>query len=106
MPNRPPRWSDGAHEAGRSSQILISVLVYTSISVAFFFVPLAGEWPRKQLGSALFAPDNVLNAGILEWGRWSILHGANPFDWPAGYPMTQSLAGTENLLGWQLVFAR
>lgn len=54
----------------------------------------------------MFAPDAVLNIGILEWGYASI---PSPelqlFEWAAGFPMNNALAVTENLIGWQPAYA-
>jgi uncharacterized membrane protein len=83
------------------------VILYAVVVSIYFFGPLfGGGWPRKLLGTSLWAPDNILNAGILEWG-WRSLWSRrlHVFDWVAGYPMSNSLAGTENLIGWQIFFS-
>ena len=83
----------------------MAAAVYFVTAIVYFAVPIWRTFDESLLGSMLFAPDNVLNAGILEWGyqamRSSALH---LFDWPAGYPQTNTLAGTENLIGWQAMF--
>lgn len=48
----------------------------------------------------------MLNAGILEWGFRSLwTPSLHVFDWPGGFPLNNGLAGTENLLGWQLIYS-
>jgi len=83
----------------------VAAIVYLITAIVYFAVPIWRTFGESLLGSTLFGPDNVLNAGILEWGfkviRSSSLH---LFDWPAGYPVHDTLAGTENLIGWQPLF--
>jgi hypothetical protein len=57
------------------------------------------------LGSSIFPFDSFLVAGILEWG-YHCLVSANSslFDWTAGFPLTNTLAVTENLIGWQIMY--
>jgi uncharacterized protein YqgC (DUF456 family) len=57
------------------------------------------------LGSSTFPHDSFLNAGILEWGFRSIWSPhLRFFDWTAGFPLANSLAVGENLIGWQIVY--
>lgn len=59
-----------------------------------------------MVGTGLFAYDAVLNAGILEWGRQALGSSSrHVFEWTAGFPLPNSLANTENLLGWQPAYA-
>ena len=84
----------------------LCALMNGALFMLYFVLPLGAEFNHRQIGSAMWMPDNVLNVGILEWGFRS-LWAANRsvFDWPAGYPLHHSLAGTENLLGWQLAYS-
>jgi hypothetical protein len=88
-----------------ASEWAVATAVYLITAIVYFAVPIWRTFGESLLGSTLFGPDNVLNAGILEWGykvlRSSALH---LFDWPSGYPMHNTLAGTENLIGWQPMF--
>jgi hypothetical protein len=85
----------------------LSLIALYAVTIAVFFVaPVGSRYGDVLLGSAVFRHDAVLNAGILEWGfrsLWSTrLHF---FDWPAGYPLHNALAGTENLSGWQFLYS-
>lgn len=83
----------------------LTLAVYGLTTWWYFVRPLAGRWTDALLGTALFRPDAILNAAILEWGWIALRHfPLRLLDWPAGYPLTNSLAGTENLLGWQLAY--
>jgi hypothetical protein len=74
-------------------------------ALAFIAWPLRGGFSTTLLGSAAFHYDAYLNAGVLEWGYRSLWHsGLSFFDWTAGFPLKNSLAGTENLVGWQLFY--
>lgn len=80
--------------------------VYALLVFWYLIWPGRGVWSTTLVGSAVFAPDAVLNLSILEWGHrsfWST--GLGVFEWPAGYPLRHSLAGTENLLGWQPLYS-
>ena len=58
-----------------------------------------------MLGTSIFPHDTFLVAGILEWGRHALLTThSSIFDWTAGFPLTNTLAVTENLLGWQIFY--
>jgi hypothetical protein len=82
-----------------------AILVYTATAVVYFVVPLGKHFGNRLLGTALFAPDPILNAGIVEWGFRSLWSpGRRVFEWNAGFPLHDSLAGTENLIGWQLFY--
>src|SRR5690349_3308821 len=85
---------------------LLVITTYVFTVLAYFAAPLGPRWPSTLLGTAPFAPDAVLNAGILEWGYrtlWSPF--PHIFDWTAGFPLSNSLANTENLIGWQLFYS-
>ena len=70
------------------------------------FCPPLADFNGILIGSAVYNHDAVLNAGILEWGYRSLwTSGLHVFDWPAGFPLKNGLAGTENLLGWQLIYS-
>ncbi|HUQ19607.1 MAG TPA: hypothetical protein VM099_08335 [Gemmatimonadaceae bacterium] len=87
--------------------IYLAVLaaLYTSIAVSWFVIPIAGRFGKVFLGTSIFAPDTFLNAGILEWGYRALLSPKlRLFDWPAGFPLSNSLATTENLIGWQVLY--
>jgi hypothetical protein len=82
-----------------------AILVYAATAIADFVLPLGRHFGERLLGTALFAPDPILNAGILEWGYrslWSPRH--HVFEWTAGFPLHDSLAVTENLIGWQIFY--
>ena len=74
----------------------------TATALAYFVWPIRAGLGHLVIGSAIFAPDAVLNIGILEWGYASIQSpDLKLFEWTAGFPMNNTLAATENLLGWQ-----
>lgn len=82
-----------------------AIFAYTATAIADFVIPLSRHFGEKLLGTALFAPDPILNAGILEWGYRSLWSPARHiFEWNAGFPLHDSLAVTENLIGWQLFY--
>jgi hypothetical protein len=82
-----------------------AILVYIATSVFYFVVPLGKHFGERLLGTALFPADPILNAGILEWGYRTLwTPGRHIFEWTAGFPLHDSLAGTENLIGWQLFY--
>src|SRR4051812_5068898 len=78
--------------------------IYAATAMVWFVAPIASRFGRVLLGSAQYAPDAVLNAGVLEWVYGSVRSGRSMFDWMAGYPLSNSLALTENLIGWQLFY--
>jgi hypothetical protein len=81
-------------------------LTYAAIIWAYFILPLHGRFGELMLGTSLFPHDAILNAGILEWGRQALpTRSLRLFDWTAGFPLRNTLANTENLIGWLPVFA-
>jgi hypothetical protein len=82
------------------------VAAYSLVSIAYLVIPIADRWGNVLLGTSLFQADSVLTAGILEWGFRSLFSPAlHVFNWTAGFPLDNSLALTENLIGWQLFYA-
>ena len=81
----------------------LAALFFGLLSALFFIVPL-GNFSRKLLGTSQWAPDNILNAGLLEWGYKAFSTHKPVFNWLAGWPVSNSLAGGENLLGWQVFY--
>jgi ABC-type Co2+ transport system permease subunit len=82
-----------------------AISVYSATAIIDFVIPLGKHFGDRLLGTALFAPDPILNAGILEWGYRSLWSPArHVFEWNAGFPLQDSLAVTENLIGWQLFY--
>src|SRR5438093_1097290 len=82
-----------------------ATLTYASRAVWDFVIPLGRRFGEKLLGTALFAHDSIFNAGILEWGYRSLWSKSRRvFEWTAGFPLHDSLATTENLIGWQLFY--
>lgn len=85
--------------------LAVLAALYTSIAVSWFVIPIAGRFGKVFLGTSIFAPDTFLNAGILEWGYRALLSPQlRLFNWPAGFPLSNSLATTENLIGWQVLY--
>lgn len=79
---------------------------YAAIIWIYFVLPLQGRFGQAMLGTAVFPYDAVLNAGILEWGRRALGSASlHLFEWTAGFPLHNTLANTENLIGWQPEFA-
>ena len=79
---------------------------YAAVIWFYFLLPLGQPFGQAMLGTAPFSHDAVLNAGILEWGRRALGSASlHLFEWTAGFPLHNTLANTENLLGWQPVFA-
>ncbi|MGH8245409.1 MAG: hypothetical protein ACREUU_03145, partial [Gammaproteobacteria bacterium] len=88
-----------------SSAILITAS-FILVAVLYFVAPMGPRWTSALLGTALFWPDAVLNAAILEWGYRSLWSPTLAvFDWPANFPLTNGLANTEHLLGWQVLYS-
>ena len=86
--------------------ILAAFALYALTIVVYFVIPAGTAFSRSLIGSAVYNHDAVLNAGIMEWGYRSIwTPGLHFFDWPAGFPLANGLAGTENLAGWQLFYS-
>ncbi|HUQ47512.1 MAG TPA: hypothetical protein VM053_04625 [Gemmatimonadaceae bacterium] len=95
----------GGPEYGRR-WIVPAVALYAVTVIAYFVLPAPADFSGSLIGSAVYNHDAVLNAGILEWGYRSLWSpGLRVFDWPAGFPLKNGLAGTENLLGWQLIYS-
>lgn len=91
LPSNTPLW------------VLSVCAFYIICALGYFVVPLTTAFGRVLVGTAVFPHDAVLNAGILEWGHRSLWSG-RLFEWTAGYPLHNMLAGTENLIGWQLFY--
>ena len=84
---------------------VFAAVAVSLLAVVWLIVPLHGAAGTALLGSSIFLPDDLLNLSILEWGRKAILSGDRTvFDWPVGYPIRESLASTESLLGWQWLY--
>ena len=83
----------------------IATGVYLVAALVYFAAPIWQTFGESLLGTSQFGPDNTLNAGILEWGTKALRdRSLSLFDWPPGYPVHNTLAGTENLIGWQPLF--
>jgi len=81
------------------------VALFAATAVLYLVIPVAGRFGRVFLGTAVFAPDAFLNAGVLEWGYVSLRSPSlHFFDWTAGFPLSNTLAATENLVGWQIFY--
>ena len=81
------------------------IAIFSATAALYLAVPIAGRFGHVFLGTAVFAPDAFLNAGVLEWGFVSLRSaGLHFFDWTAGFPLSNTLAATENLVGWQLLY--
>jgi hypothetical protein len=92
-------------ERERAAWTWAAALLYAATAAVDFVRPLARGFGDRLLGTALFAPDAILNAGILEWGYRSLWSSSrHVFEWTAGFPLHDSLAATENLIGWQLFY--
>ena len=96
---------------GSASWICLSfwaaaALLFTAIATLWLAAPLGREFGSAILGSSMGgAADPMLNAAILEWGHNALFSSTlHIFDWPAGFPLGNNLASTENLLGWQLFY--
>ncbi len=77
--------------------------LYTMALFVYLILPLGAGWGHSLLGAT---PDPIKSAAILEWGDrvlWS--RPGQVFDWPAAYPLENSLATAENLFGWQIFYA-
>ena len=83
---------------------LTAPLFFVACSLAFFVLSLTAPFGTVLIGTASFSLDAVLNAGILEWGHRRLFSG-RLFEWTAGFPLSNTLAGTENLIGWQLFYS-
>ena len=78
--------------------VLGYVSAYTLIAFVYLVYPIADRFGKVLLGTAVFQPDAVLTAAIIEWGYKSLQSPAlHVWEWVAGFPMHNSLAITENL---------
>ncbi len=85
---------------------ILTTMTYTFTALAYFILPLGTRWRDALLGTALFAPDAILNVGILEWCYKSLRSRSfDIFNWTAGFPLDNTLANTENLIGWQVLYS-
>ena len=85
--------------------LCLLAIFYVAIGFVYLILPIAGDFGRMLLGSSLLPLDVLLNTGVLEWGHQSLFSAhLNFFDWNAGFPLSNTLAATENLVGWQLIF--
>lgn len=83
-----------------------ATLLYFTVALLYFVLPLGGDFGKALLGTALFPHDSILNAGILEWGYRSIWSSQRHlFQWVAGFPVDNSLVVIDNLVGWQLFYS-
>lgn len=83
-----------------------ALAAYAAVIWAYFVLPLHGRFSEAMIGTSLFPHDAMLNAGILEWGRRALGSSSlHVFEWTAGFPLHNTLANTENLLGWQPEYA-
>lgn len=90
----------------RVTDAISSAALFVLCALLFFVAPLTAPFGDVFVGTANFPYDAPLNAGILEWGFRSLWTSERDFfEWTAGYPLHNSLAGTENLLGWQLFYS-
>jgi hypothetical protein len=79
--------------------------LYVATAMVYLVLPVAGRFGSVLLGTAIFGHDSILAAGILEWGFRSLRSPSLQFfDWTAGFPLTNTLAVTENLIGWQILY--
>ena len=82
-----------------------ATLFYAAIAVVFIVYPVGHRLGSVLLGTVWFPHDAILNAGILEWGYRSLWStDRHVFQWIAGFPLENSLALTENLIGWQWLY--
>jgi hypothetical protein len=86
--------------------VALLAAIYALVAISWLVIPIIGRFGEVLLGTSIFPHDSFLNAGILEWGfralgsaRYSL------FDWTAGFPLTNTLAVGENLIGWQLLYS-
>lgn len=81
-------------------------LLYLVVGYVILVLGAPERLTHVLLGTNQWAPDNVLNAAILEWGHAALRSGnLAVFDWPPGFPYHNTLAGTENLLGLQILYS-
>lgn len=81
------------------------IAIFGATAALYLVIPIAGRFGHVFLGTAVFAPDAFLNAGVLEWGYVSLRSTSlHFFDWTAGFPLSNTLAATEDLVGWQIFY--
>lgn len=81
------------------------IVLYSAIGVVYLVLPIAHEFGGVLLGSGLMPQDVFLTAGTMEWGFRSLFSPNHHFfDWAAGFPLRNSLAVSENLVGWQIIY--
>jgi len=86
--------------------LLYATALYAVTSIVYFVAPIRDRFSSVFLGTTPFPHDTVLNAGILEWDFRALFDShLSVFEWTAGFPLTHTLAGVENLLGWQIFYA-
>jgi hypothetical protein len=79
--------------------------MYVVASLVWLVAPIAERFNSVLLGTAVFRHDSFLNAAVLEWGYHAIPSShERVFEWTAGFPLANTLAATENLVGWQLLY--
>lgn len=92
-------------DRGELRTIADAAILCAAFILVFMIAPAPSRFGSSLLGTIAFPHDAFLNEGVLEWGYRSIWSESRRlFDWPAGFPLANSLAGTENLLGWQLLY--
>lgn len=92
--------------ANRIPWIASAAVLYIVTAAAYFVAPVIDRFDHILLGTTPFAYDSVLNAGILEWGFRALWDARlSLFDWTTGFPLKNTLAGTEHLVGWQLFYS-
>ena len=80
-------------------------MLYAITAFGYFVAPIGLRFDSVLLGSTPFPHDALLNAGIIEWGHRALWDSRlSLFDWPAGFPLKNALAGTEHLLGWHIFY--
>ena len=79
-------------------------VLYGLVAIAWFVTPIASRFGRVLLGSAQYGPDAILNASVLEWVYGALRTSRPVFDFTAAFPLSNSLALTENLIGWQVFY--
>src|SRR5260221_825768 len=81
------------------------ILFYSAVGAMYLVAPIAHEFGHILLGSKLIPFDPFLASATLEWGFRSLFSSSRRFfEWNAGFPVHNSLAVTENLVGWQLLY--
>lgn len=97
-----------ASRADRNSRAFTGALVafYAAVTFVYLVLPVLHRFGSVLLGSRLLPVDALLASGIMEWGFQSLYSpGLHVFDWNAGFPLHNTLAVTENLLGWQIFYS-